>query len=157
MKRKELAKTFMMISNWKNLWSPRFIQKYFSAVKVKAGFVHSANNVENIWTISDDLSWRWTHVSVLMWVSQKNVPILRLLFFFLFSNKWSLRLVLEQLRNNYNAICPRQQWLSTMLHKQRQTNQLFRRNYLKQQKLFREVILADKHGLIRKYQDVTLI
>ena len=35
MKRKEPTNTFMMISNWKTLWSPWFIQEYFSVGKVK--------------------------------------------------------------------------------------------------------------------------
>ena len=35
MKRKELTLTFMMISNWeKKYWTPWFIQKYFSVVRV---------------------------------------------------------------------------------------------------------------------------
>ena len=34
MKRKEPTKYFMMISNWKTLWSP-YSKKYFSAVRVK--------------------------------------------------------------------------------------------------------------------------
>ena len=37
MKRTEVIKTFMMIANLKkNIWSPWFIQKYFSVVRVKA-------------------------------------------------------------------------------------------------------------------------
>ena len=35
MKRKELTKTFIMISNWKTFRSPWFIHKYFSALRVK--------------------------------------------------------------------------------------------------------------------------
>ena len=35
MNRKERTKTFMAISKWKNPWSPKFIRKYFSALKVK--------------------------------------------------------------------------------------------------------------------------
>ena len=35
MMQKELIKIFMIMSNWKkNLWSPCFIQKYFSTVRV---------------------------------------------------------------------------------------------------------------------------
>ena len=34
MKRKELTKIFMMISNWKTFWSLRFIHKYYSALRI---------------------------------------------------------------------------------------------------------------------------
>ena len=34
MKREELTKTFMMISNWKTPWSPWFIQKYLGTLRV---------------------------------------------------------------------------------------------------------------------------
>ena len=34
MKRKEQTKTFMIISNWKTLWSPWFMQTYFSVVRL---------------------------------------------------------------------------------------------------------------------------
>ena len=34
MKRKQLTKAFMRSSNWKTLWSPWFIQKSFSVVRV---------------------------------------------------------------------------------------------------------------------------
>ena len=35
MKRKQLTETFMMISSWKKLWSPRVIQKYISPLRLK--------------------------------------------------------------------------------------------------------------------------
>ena len=35
MKQEELTKTFMMISNRKNFWSPWFIWKYFNALSIK--------------------------------------------------------------------------------------------------------------------------
>ena len=38
MKREELTKTFMMISNWKTLWSPWFILEYFSGKWNESGF-----------------------------------------------------------------------------------------------------------------------
>ena len=35
MKREELTKTFVLILYWKTLWSPWFIQTYFSAIRDK--------------------------------------------------------------------------------------------------------------------------
>ena len=44
MKRKELTKTFMTISNQKNLWFPWFVPKYSSALRAK---VHSHDLTQN--------------------------------------------------------------------------------------------------------------
>ena len=38
MKRKELTKIYIMITNLKNLWSPGFIQQYFSFVRVNVKY-----------------------------------------------------------------------------------------------------------------------
>ena len=56
MKRKQLTKAFMIISNLKTLWAPRFVQQYFSALRVKYGQVTRSEREINVSDIQPTLT-----------------------------------------------------------------------------------------------------
>ena len=61
MKREELAKTFMMTSNWKKLWAPWFTKKYFSVVRGK-GYL----KVKDYLRVKGYPRRRWTNAGIIL-------------------------------------------------------------------------------------------
>ena len=75
-KRRELTDTFMMIWNWKTLWSLWFIQKYFIVERVKNGRkekFHCQNS--GIWSGVFNPDTNWLHPAMLLfWIQSAWCP-----------------------------------------------------------------------------------
>ena len=67
MKRKELTKTFMMISNWQIPWYLWFVQTYFSIV---------GGNNEHLLTFIDIYCFAWNIATAIYNIDWENISVI---------------------------------------------------------------------------------